>query len=260
MTRILILESNTPDMVAAGLSDAQPFVDTFPVLVSGLNLTVAEPYAAPVDADQLHNADGIVFSGSGVEWGVDDPRAAPLARAMETVFDTGLPVWGSCNGMQLAAVVLGGASGTSPNGREDGIARDIRLTDAGRAHPMMAGRTDGFGCPCVHRDEVTTLPEGATLLAGNAHSPVQAFVYDQDGVDFWGTQYHPELAAPTIAQWLRKRPGLKAMAADLDVAEDDPGAAARLGTTPAELAVQERAIELQNWIAHVRAREAPTSL
>ena len=103
---------------------------------------------------------------------------------MRDGFAVGLPTIGSCNGMQLAASVLGGSSTASPNGREDGLSGDIRLTNAGRNHVMMAGREDGYAVPCTHRDEVVRLPEVGVRLAGNGHSAVQAFAIDCDGIDF----------------------------------------------------------------------------
>ena len=254
MTHILILESNTPDRVAKGMADAQPLLRTLPDLAEGVELSVAEPYATPLDPGLLADVDGVIFTGSGVDWCVDDPRATPLVDAMRLAFAAGVPVWGSCNGMQLAAVVLGGQCGASPNGREDGLARDIALTPEGRDHPMMEGRRDGFAVACVHRDEVTALPEGATLLAANAHSPVQAFAYDRDGVDFWGVQYHPEYSGPHVAVSLRSRPGLEQMAADLEQVEQDADAASRLGIGATALSLRERATELGNWITHLRGR------
>lgn len=256
--RILIIESNPPDKVAAGLSDAVPFVETFAALGEDVATVVAEPYETPFDPAGLAEADGVIFTGSGVEWSADDARAEPLADAMRAVFKAGLPVWGSCNGMQLAAAVLGGEVGVSPKGSETGMARGVLVTGSGQDHPMMAGRQSGFAVPCIHRDEVQRLPAGAVLLAGNAHSTVQAFVYDREGVDFWGTQYHPEFSGQVIADILASRPDPSpealAFAADLRAADTDPQAAARLGAAPEALQVAQRATELVNWLAHVRAR------
>ncbi|MFC3613728.1 type 1 glutamine amidotransferase [Lutimaribacter marinistellae] len=258
MTRILILESNAPEIVARGIADAAPFLDTLPQLSEELTLTVAEPYVAPLTPALLDEAEAVIFTGSGVAWCVDDPRAEPLAQAMRTVFDRGLPVWGSCNGMQLAAHVLGGAVGASPNGNEDGVARDMRLTEAGRAHPMMAGRADGFAVPCVHRDEVQHLPDGAVLLAGNDHSPIQAFAYERDGVDFWGVQYHPESSPAQIAGWIDARQTrtaeMERIADAMRDASADPENARRLGVDPADLTLHSRARELMNWLAHIKNR------
>ena len=252
MTTILILEGNTPELLRQGKADSLPFVTSLLALDPALKLRLANPYGQEIGDDLIDGADGVIFTGSGTDWATDAPEAAPQRAAMERVFAAGRPSWGSCNGMQLAAVVLGGAVGASPKGREDGIARDITLTGAGQAHPMMAGKPRAFASPCAHRDEVQGLPEGAVLIAGNAHSPVQAMVYEQDGVDFWGVQYHPECTALDVAGWYRGRDGdFAAMVANLERAEADPDAAARLGATPDQLSLLGRTRELANWLAHV---------
>lgn len=257
MTTILILEGNTPRANAAGNVASASFTATLLGLDPDLHLRLAAPYAGRLNPGLFDQADGVVFTGSGEAWATNAPEAAPQRAAMQAAFATGLPVWGSCNGLQLAAVVLGGAVGASPKGSEIGMARDTRLTNAGRAHPMMAGRADGFAVPCIHRDEVQRLPEGAVLLAGNAHSPVQAMAYQTGGVDFWGTQYHPELKPSDIAGYVRTRgihAGADSLADDLDRAERDPAAAARIGAAPEDLPLAARARELANWLAHVHVR------
>ena len=188
MTTILILEGNTPDMVAGGQMASGGFVQSFAVLAPEASVKILNPYARAFSAHVLEGISGVVFTGAGVAWSTDAPEAAPLRHWMEGVLKAGLPIWGSCNGMQLAAVVLGGAVGASPNGIEVGVAREVQLTEAGASHDMLAGRSSGFAVPCIHRDEVLRLPEGAELLAGNAHSPVQAFAYEQGGVRVWATQ------------------------------------------------------------------------
>jgi GMP synthase (glutamine-hydrolysing) len=45
---------------------------------------------------------------------------------------TGVPVWGSCWGLQIATVALGGSVRRNPRGRELAIARAITVTEAGR--------------------------------------------------------------------------------------------------------------------------------
>jgi len=99
VTHLLLLESHTPAHVPAGFSDAQPFLDPPPVLAPWLSLSVPAPSAPDFDPALLQDADAVVFTGSGVSWGVDDPRATPIAKAMSAAFERGLPVWGSCNGM-----------------------------------------------------------------------------------------------------------------------------------------------------------------
>ena len=207
--RIAILESDTPDLVAAarrwrGASNADRFDQAFQAARPGTICTVFQPYAG--DAVDFAGADGIVFTGSAVEWSVDDAQGAPITRAMEAAFANGRPIWGSCNGLQLAAHLLGGVSGPSASGFEAGLARDVELTAEGAAHPMMTGRRQRFSVPCIHRDEVQTPPDGAVVLAGNAHSPVQAMAYEVQGITFWGAQYHPEYTAASMGAALSRLP------------------------------------------------------
>lgn len=255
MTTILIVEANPQALIERGYyAYASVFCSALHGVDPGLTLITAAPYDAPWDSDALDQADGVIFTGSGTEWSTDAPEAAPQRAAMEQVFASGKPTWGSCNGMQLAAVVLGGAVGASPNGVEVGLARDIRMTAEGRAHPMLAGRRDGYAVPCIHRDEVTRLPAGATLLAGNAHSPVQAMAYDQGEVDFWGAQYHPEVRPAQIAHILHEKSENPELAALLDKAESDEAVASTLGSHVAEQTAPGRTVELSNWLAHVAAK------
>ncbi|MEL7258198.1 MAG: type 1 glutamine amidotransferase, partial [Pseudomonadota bacterium] len=257
MTHIVIFEGNSPARVARGLGAAEAFKCVFKAFDPSVTCVVKSPFEQLIGPEDFDGADGVVFTGSGEDWRVDDPQVACQRQAMTLALNAGHPIWGSCNGMQLAALQLGGECWASPNGVEVGLARDIKLTSAGAAHPMMSGRRSGFCVPCIHRDEVKTLPRGAVLLAGNAHSPVQAFCCEQDGVDVWAAQYHPELRPQEIADCLRAHGGQEQdslLTRDLDAAEQDALAAARLGGSPKDLEVTSRAREIGNWLDHVKAQ------
>ena len=254
MVRVLIVDSDPAEINAHkrenyGDSTGEAYAAALEQIDASCAVSIVCPYDGETPAG-LSDFDGAVFTGSAVAWSTDDARAAPLAEAMRAVFAAGVPAFGSCNGMQLAASVLGGASDVSPNGREDGLAKDIRLTDAGRAHPMLAGRVDGFAVPCVHRDEVTRLPAGAVKLAGNAHSAVQAMVYEHENIRFWGVQYHPEYTLPFIGQRVLDWGKLhEKIATDLQVADTDPSAAERLDVRYADMQASMRTTEIRNWLA-----------
>ena len=144
--------------------------------------------------------DGVIFTGSPLHVGDATPEVLHQIDFARAVFADGVPVWGSCWGLQLATVALGGAVRRSPAGREIGVARAIAVNEAGRAHPLLAGRAAMFDALCSHLDEVTTLPPGGMVLAGNRVSAVQAMaVPTPAGGGFYGTQYHPELDLPAIA-------------------------------------------------------------
>lgn len=255
---ILIAECDTPDLVGAALvRGGLPLADHFGALLEDLAEVEVETIA-PYDGESLSDIafyDGVVFPGSNVPWAVDDARARPLARLMEQALAAGLPVWGSCHGMQLAAVVLGGAVSAAGKGIEAGLARGIALTPEGRGHPMMAGRPGIFCAPCLHRDEVTRLPDGSVLLAGNAHCAVQAFVHAREGVDVWGVQYSPEYEVTEMPGILARAGITGAVIEDLRAAASGDTAALRPGAEAADLQPGPRTTELRNWLAHVQGKE-----
>ena len=238
MTRISIVDSNGPGLPALGPG----FAAVLQELSGSITCSLCAPYLGQALPDEVF--DGVVFTGSAVAWCVDAPEGRALRDIWRQVTRWQVPIWGSCNGMQLAAFMLGGICTASPHGDEEGLAEAITLTDIGREHPMMQGRAGQFRAPCVHRDEVQRLPNGALLLAGNAHSPVQAFTYETADISFWGTQYHPEFSRADVATWLADR------GKSLPDSEEQDG--------QGDLALATRTLELQNWLAHVTSRQRTT--
>ena len=125
MTKVLIVESDTPEIVEACHARGEmAYGEVLASVLTAIDPDVLPDIVAPYEDEvlELGGVDGVVFTGSSVSWNTSDAQANPLASAMEAAFAEGLPVWGSCNGMQLAASVLGGAVGQEPKGREDGLA------------------------------------------------------------------------------------------------------------------------------------------
>ena len=238
MTRILIVDSNGPGLPALGPG----FAAVLQAISWKITCSLCAPYLG--QGMPVGPFDGVVFTGSGVAWCVDAPEGRILQDIWRQVVCWKVPIWGSCNGMQLAAFMLGGRCAASPHGDEDGLAKAITLTDIGRSHRMMQGRASKFHAPAAHRDEVLRLPEGAHLLARNDHSSVQAFAYEAEDVSFWGTQYHPEFSRADVATWLVDR------GKSLPDSEEQDG--------QGDLALATRTLELQNWLAHVTSRQRTT--
>jgi GMP synthase (glutamine-hydrolysing) len=136
---------------------------------------------------------GFIWTGSDLTiYDRNDRRVTRQIELARAIFASGVPMFGSCWGVQMAAVAAGGEVARNPKGREWGIAREITLTDAGHRSKLMTGKPTRFDGFIMHLDEVTRLPKGATLLARNDHTHVQALEVRMDGGVFWATQYHPE--------------------------------------------------------------------
>lgn len=165
----------------------------------------ADPGANLPDAAGLSGYDGIAITGSALNIYDGGPAITAQITLAQEIFKSGTPCFGSCWGLQLASVAAGGTVAKNPRGREIGFARRITLTEAGRAHPMYAGKDAVFDAIAVHLDEVTVPPPGLTLLAANDWSPVQAASWTSaEGTVFWGVQYHPEYSFAEIAAVFRR--------------------------------------------------------
>ena len=164
------------------------------------------------EGDAQHAYDAYIWTGSNLTIYHDDLEVTRQIDFSRSLFEAGIPQYGSCWGVQMAAMVAGGMVAKNPNGREWSIARDIELTDAGKTHPMYTGKQHKFDGFIMHLDEVTVVPDGALLLATNAHTRVHALaVKHPDGGEFWATQYHPEFTLYEMARLLiaRKPPLVK---------------------------------------------------
>jgi len=161
------------------------------------------PTEGPADVPSY---DGILWPGCNLTvYHDNDPRVTNQLDLAQRAYEAGIPQFGTCWGIQIAVYAAGGAVGPNPKGREMGIGRKIRLTDAGRAHPMFRGKPPVYSHFVSHDDEVKELPPGATLLAGNDFSRVQAAeVRHRNGV-FWGLQYHPEYDLHEMARLIVAR-------------------------------------------------------
>ncbi len=187
MRRILIVQAGSTDpSVAERFGD---FPDWFARHLAGeAELSVARPDEGELPAPARFG--GILVTGSPKSVTSPEPWMAPLGVWLVEAA-RGRAVLGVCFGHQLLATALGGTVERNPLGREAGTT-EIRLTEAGRRDPLFEGLPARLMAQQTHEDHVTRMPSGATLLAGNAHSPVQAFAV---GATIRCVQFHPEMDA-----------------------------------------------------------------
>ncbi|RME74264.1 MAG: type 1 glutamine amidotransferase, partial [Chloroflexi bacterium] len=154
----------------------------------------------------LSSYDGYIWTGSDLTiYHHDDLRVTRQIELARAIYEAGVPCYGSCWGIQMAATAAGGEVRKNPNGREWGIGRNIRRTEASTQCALLTGKPDRYDGFEMHLDEVYRLPPGATLLATNDHTPVQALeVRHKNGV-FWATQYHPEYNLYEMARLISAR-------------------------------------------------------
>ncbi|ACA21022.1 glutamine amidotransferase class-I [Methylobacterium sp. 4-46] len=208
MLRLLVVDGNERagrerHVARCGKTSAE----TYAGVLRALAADVACDRVAPADADgdlpvAVEAYDGVVFTGSTLHVAEGGPAVRRQIELMRAALEAGVPVFGSCWGVQVAAAVAGGEAGRNPRGPEYGFARNIAPTAAGREHPLLAGRPAAYDAPAIHDDAVLTPPPGSTVLAGNGRLDVQAIEVPYGPGLFWGTQYHPELDLDEVAAML----------------------------------------------------------
>ncbi len=273
MLKLLVVDGNTQEtdaahIAAGGNPTGAHYAGVLQSLRDDVECTVVHPARAggatlPA-AVELKSFDGMAWTGSALNVYNDIPEVRAQVELARAAFEVGVPQFGSCWGLQVAAVAVGGTVRVNPQGRELGIARQIALTPAGTQHPMYGGKRAPFDAIAVHMDEIHQLPPGATVLASNALSAVQAAEIRFKAGTFWGTQYHPEYDLNEIATVILRygkrlvdaglfadMPALMQFVSDLRSLHANPGQrdlAQRLRIGNDVLDPYHRRLELKHWL------------
>ncbi|MBI5132653.1 MAG: type 1 glutamine amidotransferase [Rhodopseudomonas palustris] len=210
MVRLLVAEGNSNEdrrqiVAAAGRSMADAYADTLRLIDPALSIDTFSP------ADEsdglpapLGSYDGVVITGSSLHVYRLAPAVTRQIEFLREVYALGVPVFGSCWGLQLGVAAAGGRVVANPRGREVPFATGITLTEAGQTHPMHRSRPASYDALAIHADIVAELPPGAMVTAFNGMAAVQAAEFRVGRSRFFGVQYHPEFELPYMAAILRR--------------------------------------------------------
>lgn len=208
MPSLLLMEGNTAEKRELGARlgvrsssavYAEAIAAHFPDLVLDVVNAADEDWSIP-GGKTMQDYDGMVITGSSLHAYDRDFAVTNQIALVAKAGEIGLPMFGSCWGLQIAVMAAGGLVQYNPKGREVGFARKVLINDAGASHPMFIGKPPVFDAPCIHYDEVIRLPAKATLLASNSHSKVQAAIIPVGRSQVWAVQYHPEFDLAQLAQ------------------------------------------------------------
>lgn len=197
--RILIVDGNTQSVNHAqkalgGSATGEGYAEVVHRIKPNAQTVIVNPTYPDYQRQSvsLEGFDRAVITGSALHVYDASKEVENQLRLVDDVLTAGIPTFGSCWGIQIGVVVLGGKVRANPNGTEFGIARNIHLTEAGKAHFLYRNKSVVFDALAIHGDEVEHLPEGSTILSSNEISNVQAIEVHQGNKRFWGVQYHPE--------------------------------------------------------------------
>ncbi|WGW01017.1 glutamine-hydrolyzing GMP synthase [Vibrio sp. YMD68] len=127
------------------------------------------------------NPDGIILSG-----GPESVTEENSPRAPQYVFDSGVPVFGVCYGMQTMAEQLGGKVAGS-NEREFGYAA-VQVTGESALFADLETTQDVW---MSHGDKVVEIPSDFVKIAQTDTCPYAAMANEEK--KYYGVQFHPEV-------------------------------------------------------------------
>lgn len=139
------------------------------------------PHGASVDSILDRRPAAVILSG-----GPSSVYAPGAPRLDPALFDSGVPVFGICYGMQAMAAALGGEVGQT-GGREFGRTEVEVETNC----PLFSGQPGSQTVWMSHNDAVLIAPPGARVVAHSVATPVAAFLDESRRLA--AVQWHPEV-------------------------------------------------------------------
>jgi GMP synthase (glutamine-hydrolysing) len=183
----ILLCGHAPEDIKADMGDYDAM---FEDLFTGHGLSFRS-YAV-VDGDfpaSIDECDGWLITGS--KHGAYEPHdwIPPLEQFIRDVYADGRPMVGICFGHQIIAQALGGT-----------VEKYAHGWAVGRHHYIIDGQPVALNA--WHQDQVTRLPEGATVIGQNEFCDNAALLYDHRILT---VQPHPEHTAAFVGRLAESR-------------------------------------------------------
>lgn len=184
--QICILETDNlrPELIDQYQSYGRMFERLFaqqPLAAEFTLYNVVEGHYPAADA----RYDAYLVTGSKADSFGSDPWIQTLKTYLLERYQAGDKLLGICFGHQLLALLLGGNAERAAQGWGVGIHR----YELAHKAEWMSPQVDELTLLISHQDQVTRLPENATLLASSPFCPIAAYCIEDQVLCFQG---HPE--------------------------------------------------------------------
>ncbi len=163
---------------------------------AGLAYRYLDVYRDAGGPAELRSVLGLIILGGPMSANDDLPQIRRALRLIEDALAAEIPILGICLGAQLLAKALGAR--VYRNAVKEIGWMPVYLTDAAGRDPLLAGWSPEETVFHWH-GETFDLPRGAIWLARSDACRHQAFRF---GSLFYGFQFHIEVTAPMIRDWL----------------------------------------------------------
>ena len=168
-------------LIARRVREAAVYSEIVPSSMSAADMLAKSPAA-------------IILSG-----GPSSVYAENAPQLDSAVFEADVPIFGICYGFQVMATALGGH--VAQTGRREYGATALTVTDPGSS--LLQGLPETLGVWMSHGDSVSEAPEGFSVTAKTADTPIAAFENVERRMA--GVQYHPEVLHSEQGQEVLRR-------------------------------------------------------
>lgn len=164
------------------------------------NFDIIHPASEEINLNLFNKFDSVLISGSVNSVYEDFDWKIKLHQIYDYFLAKEVPMLATCFGAQFLAYHLGAKVCKNPKGTEFGPVK-IHLTDEGLQNHLIADYNNQKYVFATHNDYIENLPDGATLLASNDNTPIQAFQYK----NVLATQFHSDIPQSTAERLLSER-------------------------------------------------------
>ena len=197
---ILIVEGNilqdTEVFVrAAGASASDNLKNLISKLEPNANLKIINPDSDVETQEVLKNIsnyDGIIFTGGAMRINDMTDIIKKHINFASNCFKYNNKILAICWGLQVCSIAAGGKVAPGKNGVHIGIAVDVEINEEGKKNLIYKNKKKKFNTPAYNFDEVSEIPNGATLLSSDKVNKVMGLYYKSGKSEIWGLQYHPD--------------------------------------------------------------------
>ena len=197
---VLIVEGNNPKdsevfVSAAKASCSENLKNIVLKLEPSLNVTIINPVNDNETNKALENMNqynGIIFTGGAMRLNDMTDEIKKHINFASECFKHNNKILAICWGLQVCSTAAGGKVAPGKNGAHIGIATEVEINEDGKKNPIYKNKKIKFNTPAFNFDEVSELPEGATLLASDKVNNIMGAYFKSANSEVWGLQYHPD--------------------------------------------------------------------
>lgn len=194
-----ILVVQTGDPVPSVLSSRGSFADLIVQTIGSAWPGSYDSFDARTDpAPSPRSASALIITGSASSVADREGWVLRIEEWLRDAVAAGVPTLGICFGHQLLGQALGGEVRRNPRGREIGAIRVERHGD----DPLVSGLPSSFIANATHVDTVAVAPPGSVPLGRSSHDDHHILRFAPCA---YGVQFHPELDADVMRQYLAAR-------------------------------------------------------